>query len=91
MKRTRTTVALLVTLAAVACAPASVDFPDTPTYWEKDDHDSSYNDSDNTGDAEPSVELGIAMFLEQVPVVDPDAANPVTYRTTESTRIFRSG
>jgi len=56
-------------------------FAEVPTYWEKDDHDSRYNDSDNTGDAEPSVELGISMFLEQVPVVDPDAANPVTYHT----------
>ena len=56
-------------------------FAQVPTYWEKDDHDSRYNDSDNTGDAEPSVELGIAMFLEQVPVVDPDEANPLPYRT----------
>ena len=56
-------------------------FAEVPTYWEKDDHDSRYNDSDNTGDLEPSVELGIAMFLEQVPVADPAAPNPVTYRT----------
>ena len=56
-------------------------FAEVPTYWEKDDHDSRFNDSDNTGDTEPSPELGIATFLEQVPVVDPDAPNPVTYRT----------
>ncbi len=56
-------------------------FAEVPTYWEKDDHDALYNDSDNTGDLEPSVELGIAMFLEQVPVADPAASNPVTYRT----------
>ena len=56
-------------------------FAEVPTYWEKDDHDSRYNDSDNTGDTEPSPELGNAIFLEQVPVADPAAPNPVTYRT----------
>ena len=56
-------------------------FAEVPTYWEKDDHDSRYNDSDNTGDTEPSPELGTAIFLEQVPVVDPATPNPVTYRT----------
>ncbi len=62
--------------------PRYVDmFAEVPTYWEKDDHDARYNDSDNTGDREPSVELGTAMFLEQVPVVDPAAPNPITYRT----------
>ena len=56
-------------------------FAEVPTYWEKDDHDSRYNDSDNTGDTEPSPELGNAIFLEQVPVADPATPNPVTYRT----------
>ena len=56
-------------------------FAEVPTYWEKDDHDSRYNDSDNTGDDEPSPELGSAIFLEQVPVADPAAPNPLTYRT----------
>ena len=56
-------------------------FAEVPTYWEKDDHDYRFNDSDNAGDTEPSVELGIATFLEQVPVVDPADPNPVTYRT----------
>ena len=56
-------------------------FAEVPTYWEKDDHDSRYNDSDNTGDEEPSPELGSAIFLEQVPVADPAVPNPVTYRT----------
>ncbi len=56
-------------------------FAEVPTYWEKDDHDSRYNDSDNTGDTEPSPELGNAIFLEQVPVADPAAPNPLTYRT----------
>ncbi len=56
-------------------------FAEVPTYWEKDDHDYRFNDSDNTGDTEPSIELGIATFLEQVPVVDSENPNPVTYRT----------
>ena len=37
-------------------------FAEVPTYWEKDDHDYRYNDCDNTSDAEPSVELGAAIF-----------------------------
>ena len=56
-------------------------FAEVPTYWEKDDHDSRYNDSDNTGDTEPSPELGNAIFLEQVPIADPTTPNPLTYRT----------
>ena len=56
-------------------------FAEVPTYWEKDDHDSRYNDSDNTGDEEPSPALGSAMFLEQVPIADPAEPNPLTYRT----------
>ena len=58
-------------------------FAEVPTYWEKDDHDYRYNDCDNTVDNEPdpSPELGAATFLEQVPVVDPNDQNPVTYRT----------
>ena len=56
-------------------------FAEVPTYWEKDDHDSRFNDSDNTGDGELSVELGIAAFLEHVPVVDPGAPSALTYRT----------
>ncbi len=52
-----------------------------PTYWEKDDHDYRFNDCDNTGDAEPSLELGAAVFLEQVPIVDPNDSSPITYRT----------
>ena len=69
--------------------PRYVDmFAEVPTYWEKDDHDYRFNDSDNTNQStnpaagpEPSVELGINTFLEQVPVADPAAPNPVTYRT----------
>ncbi len=56
-------------------------FANVGTYWQKDDHDHRYNDSDLTSDKEPSNELGIATFMEQVPIVDRNAKDPVTYRT----------
>ncbi|MBP90065.1 MAG: alkaline phosphatase [Planctomycetaceae bacterium] len=56
-------------------------FRNVPTYWEKDDHDHRYNDCDRAGDREPSSDLGIATFREQVPIVDPTDANAKTYRT----------
>lgn len=56
-------------------------FAEVPTYWEKDDHDYRYNDCDNTSDVAPSPELGASIFLEQVPIVDPNSSRPVTYRT----------
>lgn len=56
-------------------------FERAPTYWLKDDHDYRINDSDTTGDYEPSHELGIATFREQVPVVNPADPKAVTYRT----------
>ncbi len=62
--------------------PRFVDlFAEVPTYWEKDDHDHRYNDNDNTGDRKPSSELGIRIFREQVPIVDPKDPDAVTYRT----------
>ena len=51
------------------------------TYWEKDDHDTRYNDSDNTGTVEPSPALGKKIFEEQMPVVAPTDTNPRPYRT----------
>ena len=70
--------------------PRYVDlFAEVPTYWEKDDHDSRYNDSDNTSDAEPSPELGAAIFLEQVPVADPSSSSPVTYRTHRINKLLQ--
>lgn len=56
-------------------------FAQTGTYWLKDDHDYRINDSDPTGDYEPSHALGIATFREQVPVVNPADPQAVTYRT----------
>ena len=63
-------------------------FASVPTYWEKDDHDYRFNDSDNTVELEPdpSPELGRATFLEQVPVVDPNDPDPRTYRTHRVSR-----
>ena len=56
-------------------------FAEVPTYWQKDDHDYRYNDTDNTSDATPLPSLGKRIFLEQVPVVDPTDPDPLTYRT----------
>ncbi|PAW65404.1 MAG: hypothetical protein B9S38_15365 [Verrucomicrobiia bacterium Tous-C4TDCM] len=56
-------------------------FAQTPTYWLKDDHDHRQNDSDATGNYQPSHQLGIDTFREQVPVVNPDDPKAVTYRT----------
>ena len=52
-----------------------------PTYWEKDDHDHRYNDCDCEGDRPPLSDLGIQIFREQLPVVDPLDAQAKTYRT----------
>lgn len=56
-------------------------FRETPTYWEKDDHDHRYNDCDRVGSRPPSSDLGIRIFREQVPVVDPTDPQAKTYRT----------
>jgi alkaline phosphatase D len=51
------------------------------SYWEKDDHDTRYNDSDNTGTLEPLPALGKTIFEEQMPVRDPADERAVPYRT----------
>lgn len=56
-------------------------FASAPTYWLKDDHDHRRNDSDATGDYQPSHRLGIDTFREQVPVVPPGEPGAETYRT----------
>ncbi|MEE9460344.1 MAG: hypothetical protein V3V53_00820, partial [Bacteroidales bacterium] len=57
-------------------------FSNVGTYWEKDDHDYRWNDCDTTdGERQPSHELGIRMFKEQLPVVDPYDNDEVTYNT----------
>lgn len=56
-------------------------FRHVPTYWEKDDHDHRYNDCDCSGNRAPLSDLGIRLFREQVPVVDPLDPDARTYRT----------
>lgn len=56
-------------------------FSNVGTYWEKDDHDYRFNDCDTSGTEEPCHSLGKQIFLEQVPVVDPDDPKAKTYRT----------
>jgi alkaline phosphatase/alkaline phosphatase D len=58
----------------------------TGGYWMKDDHDFRYNDADLTGPREPSPELGIRTFREQMPVVPQGDSNRPTYRTVRATR-----
>lgn len=55
-------------------------------YWMKDDHDFRYDDADRTGTREPSAELGIRTFREQMPVVPPGASHLPTYRTIRASR-----
>lgn len=61
-------------------------FGQVASYWEKDDHDHRFNDNDNTGDQKPSSALGIAVFREQMPVVDPADVGALTYRTHRVSR-----
>lgn len=56
-------------------------FRHVPTYWEKDDHDHRFNDCDRTGERPPLSDLGIRIFREQVPIVNPAEPNATTYRT----------
>jgi alkaline phosphatase D len=61
------------------------------SYWEKDDHDTRYNDSDNTGALEPLPALGKTIFSEQMPVSDPadqDAPPYRTYRVSKDLQIW---
>ncbi|MCC6884698.1 MAG: alkaline phosphatase D family protein [Verrucomicrobiales bacterium] len=61
-------------------------FAEVHTYWEKDDHDWRRNDSDPSGPYEPLVDLGLATFREQTPVVLPGEADQKTYRTHRLSR-----
>lgn len=54
------------------------------SYWMKDDHDFRYDDADLTGATEPSPQLGIRVFKEQMPVVPRDDFDRVTYRTVRA-------
>jgi alkaline phosphatase/alkaline phosphatase D len=61
-------------------------FAVVPTYWEIDDHDYRVDDCDNTGDYDPSPEVGRRMMLEQLPVAPAQAADAKTYRTHRVSR-----
>ncbi len=61
-------------------------FRNVPSYWEKDDHDHRYNDCDRVGKREPSSQLGIDVFREQMPVVDLTDQKAKTYRTHRISR-----
>ena len=53
-----------------------------PMCFLKDDHDHRFNDCDTVYNSrEPSSQLGIAIFKEQVPVTDPADPDAKTYRT----------
>jgi len=61
-------------------------FAAVPTYWEIDDHDYRIDDGDNTGDHDPSPEVGRKMMLEQLPVAPSDESDAKTYRTHRVSR-----
>ena len=56
------------------------------SFWMKDDHDFRYDDADLTGATEPSPELGIRVFKEQMPVVPREQFDRVTYRTVRASK-----
>lgn len=61
-------------------------FGSTATYWIKDDRDFRFDQADNEPGTSPDRELGIDVFREQLPVVAPDPADGVTYRTHRVSR-----
>jgi alkaline phosphatase/alkaline phosphatase D len=60
-------------------------FAAVPTYWEIDDHDYRVDDCDNTGDYDPSAEMGRRVALEQLPIAPADGGAK-TYRTHRVSR-----
>jgi len=56
-------------------------FQRIPAYWEKDDHDYRFNDSDPYLPYPISADSGAALFREQVPVVYPVDNSQRVYRT----------
>ena len=61
-------------------------FRQVGTYWEKDDHDYRYNDADTTGMRRPTHEEGRRVFMEQLPVTDPDHPDEPTFKTYRVSR-----
>ena len=72
-------------------------FASVPTYWEKDDHDLRYDDCDSTDTPKrpdsvlplPTFEDGLKIFREQLPIVDPQDENSVTYRTHRVSKLLQ--
>jgi alkaline phosphatase/alkaline phosphatase D len=56
-------------------------FAAVPTYWMIDDHDYRIDDGDNSGDYDPSPEVGRNTMLEQLPVGSAGDRDVKTYRT----------
>jgi len=56
-------------------------FAAVPTYWMIDDHDYRIDDGDNSGDYDPTPQVGREMMLEQLPVAAMDDKEAKTYRT----------
>ena len=56
-------------------------FAVVPTYWMIDDHDYRLDDCDNSGDYDPSPELGHRVMLEQLPYGPSGDDSLKTYRT----------
>ena len=53
-----------------------------PTYWQKNDRDHRFTVSDTTTtDRKPTHKTGASVFKEQVPIVDLQQRNALTYRT----------
>jgi alkaline phosphatase D len=63
----------------------------TPVYYLKDDHDYRFNDCDTTNVkfSDPSHELGIQVFKEQLPVTDPQNRRAKTYRTMKAGKLLQ--
>lgn len=56
-------------------------FSAVPTFWMMDDHDYRVDDCDNSGNYQPSTDLGKRVFLEQLPIGAQADQNASTYRT----------
>lgn len=69
-------------------------FAQIPTVWLKDDHDHRFDDSDTVSvhpvfGSEPSHQLGVETFLEQVPVLAYGQADGVTYRSINAGKLLQ--
>jgi arylsulfatase A-like enzyme/phosphodiesterase/alkaline phosphatase D-like protein len=61
-------------------------FAAVPTYWMIDDHDYRIDDADNSGDYNPTPQVGREIMLEQLPVAAAGDDDAKTYRTHRVSR-----